>query len=248
LSAWQSECQRYFNRIINDPNGNTKDAYGISSFLTKGGLLYYPTDSGAASLNPALNLAKLIQRYQGLGRTSQGAHTFTEFAAGQVAYTLGINPMNVPYVVGLHPNSPLNPHSAQASGGNNINDIDHSPPTEAYVLYGAMVGGPDSNDQFYDERGDYDQTEVALDYNAPLISIAAFNVLNESADPPYVVIAPGTRITPTRSSGGLSTGAKVGIAFAVIIIIVAFGALLWFKRESWFNRRGRGHYYRTNRF
>ena len=47
-----------------------------------------------------------------------------------------------------------------ASGGNDIEQIDTSPPQEAYVLYGAVVGGPDSKDRFYDIRSDYIETEV----------------------------------------------------------------------------------------
>ena len=37
-----------------------------------------------------------------------------------------------------------------SSGGNDISNIDTSPPQEAYVLYGAVVGGPDKEDKFYD--------------------------------------------------------------------------------------------------
>ena len=47
-----------------------------------------------------------------------------------------------------------------ASGGNDIEQIDTSPPQEAYVLYGGVVGGPDSKDRFYDIRSDYIETEV----------------------------------------------------------------------------------------
>lgn len=65
-----------------------------------------------------------------------------------------------PYVVGSNPNSPANPHSAMASGGNDIDHIDTSPPQEAYVLYGGVVGGPDQKDRFYDIRSDWPETEV----------------------------------------------------------------------------------------
>lgn len=41
-------------------------------------------------------------------------------------------------------NSPKNPHSAPASGGNNISAIDTDPVDTAYVLYGAVVGGRES--------------------------------------------------------------------------------------------------------
>ena len=47
-----------------------------------------------------------------------------------------------------------------ASGGNDLNHIDTSPPQEAYILYGAVVGGPDDKDRFYDIRSDWPETEV----------------------------------------------------------------------------------------
>jgi endoglucanase len=97
----------------------------------------------------------------------------------------------VPYVVGINPNSPQNPHSAAASGGSDIANIDDSPVTEAHVLYGAVVGGPDKNDNFWDERSDWVQTEVALDYNAPLLSLAAWKVQTDGNDPYYVRLQDG---------------------------------------------------------
>ena len=61
----------------------------------------------------------------------------------------------------MHPNSPQNPSSAPASGGDNIEDVRNDPPTEAHVLYGGMVGGPLENDKFWDWRDDWVQTEVS---------------------------------------------------------------------------------------
>ena len=37
-----------------------------------------------------------------------------------------------------------------------------------HVLYGAIVGGPASNDSFSDKRRQFEFTEVALDYNVGL--------------------------------------------------------------------------------
>ena len=34
------------------------------------------------------------------------------------------------------------------------------------ILYGALVGGPGSNDEYTDTRTDYIANEVATDYNA----------------------------------------------------------------------------------
>ncbi|KAF8532240.1 Six-hairpin glycosidase-like protein, partial [Gautieria morchelliformis] len=77
---------------------------------------------------------------------------YQNFAQCQVDYVLGKNPMSAPYVVGSNPNSPSNPHSALASGGNDI----------TYVLYGGVVGGPDCNDNFYDIRRYWPETEVHI--------------------------------------------------------------------------------------
>lgn len=65
------------------------------------------------------------------------------------------------YVVGMHPNSPQNPHSAPASGGTDIGNIRNDPAEMAHVLYGAVVGGPLENDRFWDWRDDWVQTEVS---------------------------------------------------------------------------------------
>jgi endoglucanase len=55
-----------------------------------------------------------------------------------------------------------------ASGGDDISHIDTSPPQEAYILYGAVVGGPDPKDRFYDIRSDWPETEVQYRHHAPL--------------------------------------------------------------------------------
>jgi endoglucanase len=99
--------------------------------------------------------------------------------------------MSMPYVVGVNPNSPVNPHSALASGGTDINNIDTSPINETHILYGAVVGGPDQQDRFWDIRSDYPQTEVTLDYNAPMLTLAAISVLTQRNDPYYTKLKAG---------------------------------------------------------
>ncbi|CAM6054737.1 unnamed protein product [Sphagnum tenellum] len=42
-----------------------------------------------------------------------------------------------------------------------------------HILTGAMVGGPDQNDNYSDKRDDYVHNEVAMDYNAGLQSALA---------------------------------------------------------------------------
>jgi hypothetical protein len=42
-----------------------------------------------------------------------------------------------------------------------------------HVLTGALVGGPDNNDNYKDERSNYISNEVATDYNAAFQSTLA---------------------------------------------------------------------------
>jgi len=155
----------------------------------------------------------------------------------------------VPYVVGIDPNSPQNPHSAAASGGTNISDIDNSPVTEAHVLYGGVVGGPDKDDDFWDERSDWVQTEVALDYNAPLLSLAAWKVQTDGNDPYYVRLQagayeshrpPGTSrpcsdpSQPCPSDYYFSRNAQIAVGVVMGLGgAVVLGMFLWFCWEWW---------------
>ncbi|KAI9513161.1 family 9 glycosyl hydrolase [Russula earlei] len=241
LSYWQEEAERYFDRVLSG---------GDPSFKTQGGLLWYPGDSNSASLNPALNAAMLLTRYARIATTQEKRRSYLDFARSQLDYALGNNPMSAPYVVGSNPNSPANPHSAMASGGNDINNIDTSPPQEAYVLYGAVVGGPDVQDRFYDIRSDWPETEVALDYNAPMLTLAAMQVLNNTSDPFFTRLQDGAFAAqkpsgkpcdaafPCKGGSGLSRGATVALGVILPIVGVAIIA------GTWYCYRLRRHRYR----
>jgi endoglucanase len=239
LSGWQTAAERYFDRILNG---------GGPSFKTNGGLLWYPGDSDDASLNPALNAAMLLSRYAQIATTPEKRTNYMNFSQAQLDYALGRNPMSAPYVVGSNPNSPVNPHSAMASGGDNLTLIDTSPPQEAYVLYGAVVGGPDSKDNFYDIRSDWPETEVALDYNAPMLTLAAMRVLNDTADPYFTRLQAGAYAAnkpngkpcddafPCHHSG-LSKGAKIALGIVLSIVgsvIIAAAAYIHRRRRNKF--------------
>jgi hypothetical protein len=49
----------------------------------------------------------------------------------------------------------------------------NGPQPNHHVLTGALVGGPDANDNYVDDRRDYVQNEVATDYNAGFQSAVA---------------------------------------------------------------------------
>ncbi|KAG9317611.1 glycoside hydrolase family 9 protein [Chiua virens] len=239
LSTWQSEAETYFDQVVYG---------GGKGYSTAGGLLYYPGDSDTASINPALNAAMLLNRYVPLASSQTKKQDYYNFAKNQVKYALGSNPMSIPYVVGVNPNSPQNPHSAMASGGNNISDINNDPPREAYVLYGAVVGGPDKYDRFFDIRADWPETEPALDYNAPMLTLAAMHVLNDSSDPFYTSLQAGAYQSkrpqgmpcdaayqegcagPQMSQAGqIAMGVIVGLAGVVIFSLIGWWGWLVYR-------------------
>ena len=116
-----------------------------------------------------MNLALLLNLYSPLASSPDKSWKYTDFADKQLNYALGKNPMSCPYIVGISENSPQNPHSGLTSGDKDITD---SGPEE-YVLYGAVVGGPDTQDRYFDIRSDWPETEPALDINSPLLTLAA---------------------------------------------------------------------------
>ncbi|MCR5109529.1 MAG: glycoside hydrolase family 9 protein [Ruminococcus sp.] len=89
---------------------------------------------------------------------------YVTFAEEQVNYSLGDNPRNSSYVVGYGENSPKNPHHRTAHGSWK-NDL-AVPANNRHILYGALVGGPNEDGSYEDDRQNYINNEVATDYNA----------------------------------------------------------------------------------
>lgn len=88
--------------------------------------------------------------------------TYYNFTKSQIDYALGSSGRS--YVVGYGENSPKNPHHRTAHGSysNNISE----PAETKHTLFGALVGGPDSGDNYSDDRSNFINNEVACDYNA----------------------------------------------------------------------------------
>lgn len=89
---------------------------------------------------------------------------YTELYEAQINYSLGDNPAGRSYVVGYDETSPQNPHhrTAHCSWNNAL----ENPTTNRHILYGALVGGPNQDGSYEDDRGNYINNEVATDYNA----------------------------------------------------------------------------------
>lgn len=151
-SSYRATVQSTVNAI----NSKTK---------TPGGMLYAQQWGPARH---AMNAAFIAAQAADLG---VGDYSFT---ASQANYMIGDNPQNQCFVVGWdkvpggHTNCPRNPHhrSSSCPASGSCNGAEHAAGDNPMILYGALVGGPDSNDQYTDSRTDYIANEVATDYNA----------------------------------------------------------------------------------
>lgn len=89
---------------------------------------------------------------------------YKELYETQINYSLGDNPDGRAYVVGYNETAPRNPHhrTAHCSWNNAISN----PTLSRHMLYGALVGGPESTGSYVDDRENFTNNEVADDYNA----------------------------------------------------------------------------------
>ena len=127
---------------------------GGEAVLDQWGSLRYAANTAFAALvySDAITDTVLKARYH-------------DFAKRQIDYALGANPRNSSFVVGFGNNPPRNPHHRTAHGS--WTDQLSFPTLSRHILYGALVGGPKSNNDAYtDDRSDFTMNEVATDYNA----------------------------------------------------------------------------------
>ncbi|KAI8887566.1 glycoside hydrolase family 9 protein [Backusella circina FSU 941] len=226
-SKFKNASLNYFDSLLDTSSNDSVCTY------TYGGLFWCDGNSNSNSVLPPLNTALLMALFQ--ESYPEVLTNYTEFIRDQLGYLLGDNKMLTPYICGIHKNSPHNPHHAGASGGTDIGKINSSPKVEAHILYGAVVGGPDKDDNFYDIREDYVQTEVALDYNAPFQSLIAYQIHIGAGDPPYVNI---TEDRPYITRDGPEHFAGWKIAVIVVVTVVGLsiiGLAIWYWRRR--NRR-----------
>jgi endoglucanase len=139
---------------------------GGEAFLTNWGSLRYSANEAFLALEFSNYLTQ-----NDLSPTL--ATTYHNFAVQQINYILGQNPNDESYEVGFtndgqntaDPPWPQYPHNSTAhdSWDDNL-DV---PTQTRHLDYGLLVGGPDeANDQYTDERSNYEETEGAIDYNA----------------------------------------------------------------------------------
>lgn len=152
-----TDANRWLDFWTTGYNGNrVRYSPGGQAVLDSWGSLRYAANTAFAALTYSDWLST---------RDSTRARTYHDFGVRQINYALGDNPRNASYVVGFGTNPPRNPHHRGAHGS--WADSIQEPTVSRHVLYGALVGGPSTNNDAYtDSRSDYVMNEVALDYNA----------------------------------------------------------------------------------
>ncbi|SER64743.1 Fibronectin type III domain-containing protein [Lentzea albida] len=155
--TYVTDANRWLDFWTTGHNGNrVRYSPGGQAVLDSWGSLRYAANTAFAALTYSDWLST---------RDSTRARTYHDFGVRQINYALGDNPRNASYVVGFGTNPPRNPHHRGAHGS--WADSIQEPTVSRHVLYGALVGGPSTNNDAYtDSRSDYVMNEVALDYNA----------------------------------------------------------------------------------
>jgi len=142
-----------------------------SSPTTPGGLIWL-AGSEWGGLRYAGNMAHFALQAANLDIDVEASINFAET---QVNYILGDNGRS--YVGGWGENPPQRPHHRSASCPDLPAPCDwdeyNNPGPNYQVLNGALVGGPDKNDEYEDDRANYQQNMVGTDYNAGFQSALA---------------------------------------------------------------------------
>ena len=171
--------------------------YWYNSVPTTPGGLKYLTNWGVLRYSAAQSMIAL--QYYNL----TGDKSAKSLATSQINYILGNNPNHMSYIVGYGSKYPLHPHHRAANGYTYANGGNLKP--AKHILTGALVGGPNSNDQYNDNGNDYIYTEVGIDYNAGLVGALAGLASNQDSSVP--VLTP--TLPPTSTSVPTPTPAPV---------------------------------------
>ena len=158
--------------MVSKEEKRLKEAYDycdavITQPTTPGGLWYADGLSIWASNRYAANAASMVAVFANyLPESDSKRKDYIKFVQSQINYILGDNPAGINYVVGAEENSPKSVHHRGASGVFDSSDKGAKPDFNIYTLYGALAGGPGKDDDYIDDRSNYQMNEVALDYNA----------------------------------------------------------------------------------
>lgn len=160
LEHWAADVANYAANV-----SSAQHVSGMIYFDEWGSLRYAANAAFSAALHHAVT----------------GDAASATLAQSQLDYIVGDNEHARSFVVGFGPNPPTQPHHRNAHG----HDEDDMSLPFMHSLAGALVGGPtataagNTEAGYIDDVADYVGNEVALDYNAGLVGLAAFGVNSE---------------------------------------------------------------------
>ncbi|GMH11922.1 hypothetical protein Nepgr_013763 [Nepenthes gracilis] len=166
------------------------DGYNVA--LTRGGLVYVREWNNMQYASSAAFLLAIYSEYLSSAKAVLNCpdglmkpQDLLNFAKSQADYILGKNPKSMSYLVGYGANYPTHVHHRGASIPpisilhNVVGCVEgfdawyNRPQANPNVINGALVGGPNSQDDFTDDRSNYEQTEPTLSGTAPVIGLFA---------------------------------------------------------------------------
>ncbi|XP_010549156.1 PREDICTED: endoglucanase 5 [Tarenaya hassleriana] len=205
LKQYQTKAD-YFACACLEKNGG----YNIQK--TPGGLMYVREWNNMQYVSAAAFLLAVYSDYLSAANAklncpdgSFSPQLLLDFAKSQADYILGMNPRGMSYLVGYGPKYPYQVHHRGASitsifllrsSVSCVQGFDswyRRPQANPNIIHGALVGGPDQNDNFDDDRSNYEQTEPTLSGTAPLVGLFAklsgklgsYGRTPSSSSPPY---------------------------------------------------------------
>ncbi|GAV72172.1 Glyco_hydro_9 domain-containing protein [Cephalotus follicularis] len=187
LEQYRSKAEYYICSCLNKNNGSN------NADRTPGGLLYIRQWNNMQYVSNAAFLLTIYSDFLQSSNQKINCHhgdtldhqEILSFALSQADYILGSNPLNMSYLVGYGPKYPTRVHHRGASIVSYRENKGFIGCTQGYdnwysgsdpnpnVLVGALVGGPDYQDNFMDQRSNYVQTEACTYNTAPLVGVFA---------------------------------------------------------------------------
>ncbi|PON95165.1 Glycoside hydrolase [Trema orientale] len=186
FEQYKQQAEQFMCRILpNSPSSSTQ--------YTQGGLMYKLPESNLQYVTAITFLLSTYSKYMAATRQTFNcgnlfvtSSTLRNLAKKQVDYILGVNPLKMSYMVGYGPYYPKrihhrgsslpslarHPQSFGCEGG--FQPFYYSANPNPNILIGAVVGGPNQNDGFSDDRTDYSHSEPATYINAAIIGPLAY--------------------------------------------------------------------------
>ncbi|KAL3641506.1 Beta-glucosidase cel3A [Castilleja foliolosa] len=183
FQQFSEKADHFMCKVV--PNSGTQ--------YTRGGLMYKIDGSNLQYVTAITFLMNTYAKY--LASRKSPKHSFNcnnqnyrafnlrAVAKSQVDYILGDNPKNMSYMVGYGTNYPQKIHhrgsSVPVTPGQKIGcgqgfQYLNSPNPNPNTLTGAIVGGPDRNDGYADDRNSYAQSEPTTYINAAAVGTLAY--------------------------------------------------------------------------